>query len=470
MPHVDTPGTPSDAGASAAVATSDGAVTIDTPDAAALPDAAPPMTPPLKLSGLLIQPTSNGAKVTFTSSAAATGAVDYGATTAYGASVKDAGGTQHTVTVGGLKPSTAYHLRARISDPAGQTALSSDQPFTTAPAPHRFCGWTLATDAVPPSQDPGYSTFAAHASDFDAIHPVWWHVTTPTTFASIDFVDDPTITSHTTVAGASTLLIPTLAAVDGTDPASVSTMLHDSSLEAMHVAAIVALATSRNYDGIDLDYEHLPTGDKPAFTAFVGDLATALHAKGKTLSVAVNALRATSGPSVYDYDGLSAAADQLHIMGYDFHSLGQHLGPVAPLGWVQDVVAYAAGIANGTRKAKFILGLPNYGLAGPDGGSSNWFGTLKDAIALSPGYATTTTHMLTCPFVDPSHPIAAGRAPNALGSKGRMFFDDISSLEEKVVAAQNAGLGGITYWTIGGEPDAPGPLTFFQMVRSHFPK
>jgi spore germination protein YaaH len=56
-------------------------------------------------------------------------------------------------------------------------------------------------------------------------------------------------------------------------------------------------------------------------------------------------------------------------------------------------------------------------------------------------------------------------------SKGHLFFDDLASLEEKVVVAQNGGLGGITYWTIGGEPDQPsGPLDFFQMVRSHFPK
>ena len=38
------------------------------------------------------------------------------------------------------------------------------------------------------------------------------------------------------------------------------------------------------------------------------------------------------------------------------------------------------------------------------------------------------------------------------------------------VLAQQGGLGGITYWTVGGEPDRPGPNTFFQMVRSHFPR
>ncbi len=54
-----------------------------------------------------------------------------------------------------------------------------------------------------------------------------------------------------------------------------------------------------------------------------------------------------------------------------------------------------------------------------------------------------------------------------------MFFEDLGSLEERVEAAQRGGLGGITYWAMGGEPEAPGPggpRTFFQMVRSHFPR
>jgi len=52
-----------------------------------------------------------------------------------------------------------------------------------------------------------------------------------------------------------------------------------------------------------------------------------------------------------------------------------------------------------------------------------------------------------------------------------VYFDDLASHEEKVAAAANAaGLAGITYWTIGGEPDRPGPKSFFEMIRSYFPK
>jgi spore germination protein YaaH len=315
-------------------------------------------------------------------------------------------------------------------------------------------------------------TFAAHADDFDAVHPMWWHIGgSATAFARIYGEGEPLVTSNTTAGGKRTKLIPTIAGADGSDPGIIKAMLVDPSAEAAHIAAIVSLVQSKHYDGIDLDYEHIDASYRGAFSKFVADLAKALHAAGATLSLAIDGATAPGEGGVYDYDALSAAADHLHVMAYDYHFLGSHPGPVSPLGWVKKIAAYAGSF--GPRATKFILGLPNYGIAGADASVTNWFGDSMTSIQQAGGsYATTTSHMATatsCPFtngllVDP------GRAPNAYTSQGHLFFDDLASMEEKVAAAEAAGLGGITYWTIGGEPDRPGPNTFFQMVRAHFPR
>jgi spore germination protein YaaH len=64
-----------------------------------------------------------------------------------------------------------------------------------------------------------------------------------------------------------------------------------------------------------------------------------------------------------------------------------------------------------------------------------------------------------------------GRSPNAALANGdRMFFEDLGSLEEKVEAAAEGGLGGIGYWSVGGEPEDPAGRSFFAMVRGHFPR
>jgi chitinase len=433
------------------------------------------------VAGVSAQPSAAGttATVSWTTNVATDGQVQYGATTTYGSwSVYDAAtSTSHSIALAALTPGATYHYRVRSEDASANAVLSADATFTT-PNPtsttppankHRLCGWLQATGYVPLDQDPGYLAFVAHAADFDAVHPMWYSLASTTTFKPSYGEGSPLVLGNTTAGGKRTLLIPTIAAADASQPQWASQMIHDATLRAQHEAAIVSLVTSKGYDGIDLDYEHLPDADKAAFSVFATELGALLHAKGKTLSFAVGGL-ITAKYSHWDYDALSTAADQLHVMGYDFHYLGSHPGPVAPLAWIQQVTAYINTIGGGGRAGKFILGLPNYGLAGDDAGVTTWFGSSMDSINLVGGsYATTTTHMSVCPLTNGTS-MPAGRAPNATSSKGHLFFDDLASHEEKVAVAKQAGLGGITYWTIGGEPDRPGPKSFFEMIRSYFPQ
>lgn len=340
--------------------------------------------------------------------------------------------------------------------------------------PHRFCGW-LYGSRNPAIMNASYDTFAAHAGEMDAVHPTWWHVTGPTTIEprSIGF-EDPRVMSRTTPGGGRTKLIPTIQAEDMPDRAHAHAMLHDASLRRRHIQAIVRLVTEHGYDGIDLDYEHLnqtlrpgetARGERRAFSRFITECAHALHAAGKVLTLAVPVTEGRDDET-YDYDALSAAADHVHVMGYDFHyEEGPHAGPVSPLGWIRGVVDYVGSIDGGRRKERFVLGLPNYGLVG----QAELCAPSRSCAALAgPGYRTSTSHMDRCSL--DGHLIEPGRAPNQVLADGReVFFDDIASLEEKVTAAAHGGLGGVAYWSIGGEPDQPGSKTFFEMVRTHFP-
>jgi chitinase len=438
------------------------------------------------VSGVMAQPTAagTGATVSWTTNVPTDGQVEYGTTTSYGTwSVYAAAtSTSHSIALADLTPGTTYHYRVRAEDAGANFVESADATFTTptvTPPPpppppstnkHSLCGWLQATGWVPVEQDPGYLAFVAHAADFDAVHPMWYYLASTTTFQAAYGEGSPLVLANTTPGGKRTKLIPTIAAADGSQPQWASQMIHDATLRAQHEAAIVNLVTAKGYDGIDLDYEHLPDSDKAAFSVFAQELAAQLHARGKTLSFAVGGL-VNAKYSHWDYEALSAVADQLHVMGYDYHYLGSHPGPVAPLGWIKEVLAYIDTVGGGARANKFVLGLPNYGLAGDDAGTTTWFGSSLDSINLVGGtYDVSTTHMSVCPLTN-GETIAPGRAPNAMSaSKGHVFFDDIASHEEKVAAAKAAGLAGITYWTIGGEPDRPGPKSFFEMIRSYFPE
>jgi spore germination protein YaaH len=361
---------------------------------------------------------------------------------------------------------------------------------------HRFCGWLHGSSADPTFTELAYDTFAQHAGELDAVHPVWWRVDSPTSIVNHPLdqatpypgFHDARVLQNTTPGGARTKLVPMIAASERPDYVHVHRMINDPDLRAQHIRAVTEIAADHGYDGIDIDYEHIDPNhlgsdmrsgetkmtERRAFSAFIAELARALHDAGKTLSLAVPV---TDPPdSVYDYEALSAAADNVHVMAYDFHYEGDsHAGTVAPLSWVEHCAAYAGAIDGGRRRSKFLLGLPNYGLVGPEaprpGGEVTTCETSLGCADLVGGvYAAHTDHMARCPSRD-GEDIDAGRSPNGvLPSGDRVFFEDLGSLEERVEVAESAGLGGITYWAIGGEPDRPGRRTFFQMVRGHFPR
>ncbi len=80
---------------------------------------------------------ANGAAITWTTGELSDGQVEYGLTSAYGASttVDPAATTAHTGNLLALTPSTVYHYRVKSRDAAGNLAISGDSIFTTGAAP-----------------------------------------------------------------------------------------------------------------------------------------------------------------------------------------------------------------------------------------------------------------------------------------------------------------------------------------------
>ena len=239
------------------------------------------------------------AVVSWTTSTAADAQVQYGASTSYGSwsAYSDDGTTKHSIDLTYLTQATTYHYRVRSQDTSGNMVYSPDAKFTTLGGTatttptvtnhHRFCGWLMPTGYVSVDQDPNYADFIAHAAQFDAVHPVWYHLGSTTTIATSFGEGAANVLAATTVGGKTTKIIPTITADDGDQPTWTSTIINNATLRAQHEAAIVSLVTSKKYDGIDLDYEHLAVTDRAAFSQFAAELSALLHAQGKTLSFAV---------------------------------------------------------------------------------------------------------------------------------------------------------------------------------------
>ena len=241
-------------------------------------------------------------------------------------------------------------------------------------------------------------------------------------------------------------LVPTLANVVQGQWAYqpvITNILYIPRVRAQHVAAIVALVERQHYAGIDIDYEDLHASDRSAFTAFMTQLADALHAKGKVLSVDLFAKPTNRGYDqrnvAQDYHAIGQVADQVRLMGYDYHWADSGPGPVAPIGWIRTVLAYAK---TQIPANKIILGVPVYGYDWVDGKGTpvSWL----QAFQLSEQYGVQL------------HFDAASQSPwfDYIDSSGRrhvVWFENGPSTQAKFEAAESAGIGGVYVWIYGLE-------------------
>jgi spore germination protein len=138
-------------------------------------------------------------------------------------------------------------------------------------------------------------------------------------------------------------------------------LLTDDAVSAQAIEQILGYVDAEGYDGFDLDLENVRPEDRAAYVAFAARLGTALHDRGKILAMAVPAKFSDAASpwwGGYDYAGLGEQADLVTIMAYEYRGSWSGPGSVAPIGWVDSVMAFAA---SQIPPEKLLLGLAVYG-------------------------------------------------------------------------------------------------------------
>jgi spore germination protein len=251
-------------------------------------------------------------------------------------------------------------------------------------------------------------------------------------------------------------IVPTLANNNdrGWDAAIVSQILNNSARMKIHIDNIVELVVSNNYDGIDIDYESLYGHDRDAFSKFIKELAVALHAQDKILSVVVSAKIVEPGSSsnrVYDYATLGQAADQVRIMAYNYHWTASVPGPIAPIHWVERVTSFAA---SKIPKEKIILGFALYGI--------DWVNRLGKEIEWEEVLTLVNTNGAKVRWdSESSSPWFEYREADE--TKHVVWFENSYSIEDKLYIAREHDVAGVFFWDLGGEHQRT-----WQVVRTVF--
>jgi spore germination protein YaaH len=314
--------------------------------------------------------------------------------------------------------------------PAARASASTADPSPTEGSTHAFL---LA------STGESFRDLQRHYRQVGTVYPTYFEC--EKTRGAIVGDDDPLVTRW-----AQLRRIRVLPRFDCQKPAALHLILTDPAVRAATIAGIVALVRRHGYDGINADFENGPATDRDALTSFVSDLAAALHAIGKDLSVEVSAKfqHTTTGRSgLYDYEALGAAADHVFVMNWGWH--WSTSAPGAPDDWekCRQVADYVASMPN---KERFVLATHMYGMDWPAGG-----GPAHTAAALEYAdvQALIAQHGAT-PVLDPLSDAWTFSYTDGAGVPHEVWYPDAATIARRVTLARERGLG-IGFWRLGEE-------------------
>ncbi len=208
--------------------------------------------------------------------------------------------------------------------------------------------------------------------------------------------------------------------------------------------AIVKFVTKYRLNGVDLDFEPNSWSRTTwaSYMGFVRDVSAALRPAGRTVDVDLVAF--TSKPwDAQRYADVVKAGARLVVMAYD-KQYETPCGPIAPLNWIRDVVAYAT---SQVPLSRLTIGLPSY----------SYYATSCTGISGMIGNLAYTTMRTKNGFPTTDTAVAAARDP-ASGElrwvSGGVHYDviDYVAMKTKLQTVQNLGVRSVSVWSLGGNP------------------
>jgi chitinase len=270
------------------------------------------------------------------------------------------------------------------------------------------------------------------------------------------------------------------------------------------ITSLTNFMDARGYDGVDIDWEPLPTTDAQQYTNLVNGLRAALNVfpQHKLLTAAVGAYPPFSDPATSEYvmfASLQNQFDQINIMTYDLS--GPYGGWVtwfnSPIfdggyrfpstgGLVPSVDGAVKGfLGSGVSSNKLGIGIAFYGYiwSGGTGTTTGGVTQPRQSWINAPTVSTPAYNTIMASYYqtnlyhwDTSAQAAYIGISNASPANDKFIsYDDQRTCQAKVSYVRNHGLGGVMIWEIAqdhqsGQVDplllaikqalaSPGPIT-----------
>ncbi|HEX3043902.1 MAG TPA: glycosyl hydrolase family 18 protein [Bacillota bacterium] len=143
---------------------------------------------------------------------------------------------------------------------------------------------------------------------------------------------------------------------------SIHKMLTNNGARSKAINGILRVIMENGYQGVNIDFENVPSRDRMYVTAFFRELGAALHSRNLLVTASLPAKTSNDTTSshggAFDYQALGPLLDQAMLMTYDEHFANGSPGPVASYPWVERVIKYAL---RSFPPEKIIIGIAAYG-------------------------------------------------------------------------------------------------------------
>lgn len=196
------------------------------------------------------------------------------------------------------------------------------------------------------------------------------------------------------------------------------------------------LEATRNYDGLQIDFENVPARSGDAYLSFIRELRNGLP-RDKMLTVALAARTRRISDDVYDYEKILPYVDRILVMAYDEHWSGSRPGSVASLDWCRNVADYSYRTIG---REKLIMGLPFYGRTWGDYNPSR-----------ATVYTTTEGIILDNNVSDVRYENGIPTFDYSKNVSVKVYFEDEHSLVNRMQMYKNMNIRAVGFWRLGQE-------------------
>ena len=296
------------------------------------------------------------------------------------------------LTVAGLLAATLLPAASAVASaplptrPLSPPSVATDASNTAAgpgaggaEPPRTVSAWLPYWD-----QEGAYQNALRHADQLHTVSPFWYQAISAGRIDPHPGAGERRIIDGLHRAGAQ--VVPTV--METMKKGALAAILTDPAQRREHADALMRTVRTRDYDGLDLDYESIAaTGEstyravRDGFTALATDLCARLHELRKQCVITVFPKTRTTG-RIWDYEAIGRVADRMRIMAYNLHWSSGTPGPIADTAWYDDILTRATALV---PAEKLEMGLPAYGWdwpADPASTSKTGHVTWKTAEAL----------------------------------------------------------------------------------------